>query len=373
MMVIMRLRAALTSALLAGCNLLIGVNDLVYTGPVDADGAISDAPGETDGPADASADAPPADAGCDADVATDPANCGACGHGCLGGTCDAGVCQPFLVTTGTNVVALASDGANLYLRSTTDIRSCPVGGCSGGGTFVASVGSSAIRRVRVTATDLLWNDGAHLYTCNKASCAPADRLTANANPVVDFWISDSIFWAAQSNGNQPWAYVVGKCPLTAGNCPQITSGASDAIGVVAGLGFDAYWSTSTSGILRCTGTCGVDASTNTTTALGFVTSLDPQQSAVWAGHSQGLARLGTDLTTALPIVSSGYVTRVLVDQNDVFFVDGSSRNVDRCPAVANACTPSVLRHATVNIDDLALDATAIYWTEGMSQVWRLAR
>src|SRR4051794_8490141 len=33
--------------------------------------------------------------GCSALSATDPKNCGACGHDCLGGTCEGAVCKPF--------------------------------------------------------------------------------------------------------------------------------------------------------------------------------------------------------------------------------------------------------------------------------------
>jgi len=35
-----------------------------------------------------------------ADVSTDPANCGACGHDCLGGDCLGGMCQPLVLFTG---------------------------------------------------------------------------------------------------------------------------------------------------------------------------------------------------------------------------------------------------------------------------------
>ena len=35
--------------------------------------------------------------GCDANLDGDASNCGACGHDCLGGTCDGGICQPYEV------------------------------------------------------------------------------------------------------------------------------------------------------------------------------------------------------------------------------------------------------------------------------------
>ncbi|GAC1532511.1 MAG: hypothetical protein NVS3B10_27470 [Polyangiales bacterium] len=42
--------------------------------------------------------------GCDTTLASDPQNCGYCGHSCLGGECSMGACQ---------IIALAKDGTNL--------------------------------------------------------------------------------------------------------------------------------------------------------------------------------------------------------------------------------------------------------------------
>jgi hypothetical protein len=55
---------------------------------------------------------------CQASLATDPSNCGATGHSCLGGTCAACLCQPQLVATDSKtaalVVGLGVNGTDLY-------------------------------------------------------------------------------------------------------------------------------------------------------------------------------------------------------------------------------------------------------------------
>ena len=49
---------------------------------------------------------------CTDDFTTDPNNCGACGHSCIGGECKVGVCQPVAadLTVGNPVGVAASDG-----------------------------------------------------------------------------------------------------------------------------------------------------------------------------------------------------------------------------------------------------------------------
>jgi hypothetical protein len=377
MMVIMRVRAAIfvVGALLAGCDLVIGLGDLVYTGP---DGA-ADAPGPDVAPPDATDDLPLAvDAGCEADVASDPKNCGACGHDCLGGACDAGACQPALVTTGAALAALASDGTTLFLRDNGAIHSCAVYGCADAGAVLATTVSPAVhRRVRVAGADVLWNEGPHLYACAKTACSQLDRLTANTLDVFDFWVSSSVFYLAQQSGGAgPYPYRIGSCPLPSGACVTLTSGATDYLDVIAGSGLDFYWTVpATTTVNYCHSACGVDASTASTSFGGLPRALSVDGTGVWLALSNGVDWLSPNLAAGTPIVSTDYMTAIVHDGPDVYFIDASKYRVDRCPATADAgaCTPTVLRQAGGTIDDIAVDANAVYWIEGESNVWRLAR
>ncbi len=382
MMTIMRARAAfvLLGPLLAGCGLLLGVDDLAYVGP-DAGADLDAAPGEeapiadagTDDRTDANGDG----GGCDADVMTSPTSCGACGHDCLGGACDGGVCEPVLVTTGTGLQSLASDGTTLFLRDVGAVHACPVSGCADAGTILATTTDiTPARRVRVTSTRVLWNEGVHVYACAKTGCAPkVDILqnAANSRSVFDVWVSDAIFWIAQANGVGPYAYTVGSCPINGGACKTLTSGADQYLGIVAGSGFDVYWTVAGGTVRHCVGVCSPDASTSATTALTNPSSLALDDGGLWAGYSGGLAWLTTDLSKAVPISSSGYVTRVLQDGADVFYIEATKREVRRCPAKAGACSPKTLATTSANFTDIAADPKAVYWIEGTKQVWRLAR
>ena len=61
-------------------------------------------------------------AGTCTDLATDPSNCGACGHDCLGGGCADGACLPVLVTSYSGYpVQVASDGTSVYWTDFTGV------------------------------------------------------------------------------------------------------------------------------------------------------------------------------------------------------------------------------------------------------------
>src|SRR5262245_28739027 len=53
---------------------------------------------------------------CVADLKADPANCGACGHSCLGGACAGGVCRPVVLASAERLRwrGLGVDGQDVY-------------------------------------------------------------------------------------------------------------------------------------------------------------------------------------------------------------------------------------------------------------------
>jgi hypothetical protein len=61
-------------------------------------------------------------------LSTDPKNCGACGHDCLGGDCRRGVCQPVVLARGINSVnGVAVTSAGVYIGSAEGLLLLPPG------------------------------------------------------------------------------------------------------------------------------------------------------------------------------------------------------------------------------------------------------
>jgi hypothetical protein len=78
------------------------------------------------------------------DEQTDADNCGACGHGCLGGTCAGGICQPItLVSTSADGSRIVVDADDVYWEPGSQVVSCPIGGGCGTGTVVYSAPQGA--------------------------------------------------------------------------------------------------------------------------------------------------------------------------------------------------------------------------------------
>ena len=130
---------------------------------------------------------------------SDPANCGACGHDCLGGACVAGVCQPVLLADAEFFPStLALDDARIYWANRTDVdygappasivvRAMPKAGGAPTtlDTIVPGVATSMhregnylyfYRSIQWTVKGQAW-EGSVIRMCTDGSCARTDLVS----------------------------------------------------------------------------------------------------------------------------------------------------------------------------------------------------
>jgi hypothetical protein len=96
------------------------------------DGNVIPLPDGAVPPPEAGLDAPnPNPNPCGAVLATDPQNCGTCGHSCLGGACVAGRCAPIVLASNeVSACAIAVDATTIYIaqQNSGKLRKLPING-----------------------------------------------------------------------------------------------------------------------------------------------------------------------------------------------------------------------------------------------------
>jgi hypothetical protein len=90
------------------------------------------------------------------DLQTDGANCGVCGHDCLGGECTAGQCQAVTLLSGLDwPTRIAVDATNIYWTSSEagTVTKMPI---AGGSQTVLATGQKGATGIAVDASSVYW-------------------------------------------------------------------------------------------------------------------------------------------------------------------------------------------------------------------------
>jgi hypothetical protein len=160
---------------LAACSSFSANDDAPVDGGADALVAA-------DGPA-----APPCDT---TKLDSDGANCGACGHSCLGGACAAGRCAPVRIgVTDQPVLDVVVDATRVLWTTSTETQGpgrlevCPKAGCNGGIPTVVAAGVN---------TSGLASDGVTAYASFLTSTRKVVRVEAN-DTLTKLPLADHVF------------------------------------------------------------------------------------------------------------------------------------------------------------------------------------
>ena len=395
--------AGILVALILPAVACASLDGLASGGSTDAGIALP----ERDAEAEAEASA---DASCTADLGSDPRNCGACGHDCLGGACSAGRCEAVELASqpGPIVGGPIVDSTNVYWVTASDADAGPtttfalmrhslaspgagaelVGALTGG--YTDSEGLAA------TSDSILWMRSAtygsggtvvtspgSVFAMPKAGGAARKLVGGDIYALTPQVHGGHVYWVNNGLTYGPMRCALGGCTTPEILAPNRTAGAN-------GLAVDAtgfYWTESSNAgdgeLLSCP--LGGDCSFPTRLAGsssypahvsesgGFVYLTSYGSAVPDSPSANGLVqRVSKDgaTTTTISSTPKSLPQSPKVDGDFVYWRDSDLGTVLRAPVTGGVTT--VLASNQSKAGGLAVDAQAVYWLTSTS-VMRLAK
>lgn len=340
------------------------------------DGSVLAESGATDGGAESGGDAEPI---CVADKTSDPLNCGACGHDCMGGTCLAGSCQPIRVgaVIEPNAQGLFVDATNVYWTNTGaggQVKRCSVAGCAGTPTALA-ISLASPNAVLAAGNDVFWtNYGAFtLMKCAIGGCGLLPTALTSVSVSVNSFgrlASDGVTLFFSDGGSG----IVRSCPLSGcGAGPTVLANLQDNPWGITVDGASIYWvnDATTGSVVTCPKTgCGAGNSLLVTLANGqnsARTMAIDTNSTYWV--TQGAGTVMTCQKTGCaqsPITLASGLTKpqgVAVDDTWVYFTEPGANAVKKVPKNGGAVVLVAASQQTPF--NVAVDGKWIYWTNNV--------
>ncbi|MBL8611706.1 MAG: hypothetical protein JNL38_30465 [Myxococcales bacterium] len=335
------------------------------------------------------------DASCSGDLTTDRKNCGACGHDCLEGACDRGVCQPFVVTTSPSPPTLLAvdEAGNVFFASVDGtIRRCTVPRCDAptvvtrlpleAGSIYPSgmVARGGVVYVAEQASGTI-------FMCAATGCAAPSVLVSGFNTIFGLAVDDTSIYFASILGS-----FVARCalPACAGGPIKMTQRAGYGfLGVVqddANVYFyrgpfsDAgnYNPFTTAAVERLPKNAA-DAAPATlatgTFATNYYSNVAVRGDTLFIGESRGDAGAGSGVLSRVsltapgapvPIVSNAApFASLVVGERDAYWLSYADGHIRRC-SIDGCAAPSIVTAAGEARYGVVQSSTAVYWSENTS-------
>jgi hypothetical protein len=251
------------------------------------------------------------------DEQSDGHDCGACGHDCLGGACQAGVCQPTTLLSGLPYVKfIAVDATSLYWTVGASVMKMPL---SGGPPVTLASGPPSANGIAVDARNVYWTDQtSHILSAPLGGGATSTVLSdAVYTPFAVAVDATTLYFTSYWNDTVNTMPLGGGTPSTLASDRTMSSGAT-GIAVNAN---SVYWGDGNARVVQ--------------TPLG-------------GGGSVTLASMQND-----PM-------GVAVDDTDVYWTVFYGGAVVKAPLSGGTPT-TLVSNLTVYALGIAVDATSIYW------------
>lgn len=381
-----------------GCNPLLGneVGDLAPTKgqPTSAEGSVEEASLEDGEARDAVAADRDANLNRDADSSgddaairhpcnetrSDPFNCGACGHDCLGGLCSAGKCDPLVIADEPGEPReIAVDDAYVYWtnRGASSVRRAPLrGGLATtiyAGSPEAPLGDGLVRN----GNDIYFSikvPAGGVFKCPISGCGNAgpEPVIATVDSPEFIAIVGNVLLVSEHifNGR------IGRCTLPCAGGLAFAEARESFPGFIAAEGDATYWST----ILQSPGNLRAIFGTGparTLVAQDSVAQIAIQGAEVFfALRGSGIRATARDGGVVRRLFESTTPTeRFAIDGSDVYFSNPAvtGGRILRCP-LAGCAIPTAVASFQANPFAVVTDASSLLWANrGDGQTGRIMR
>jgi hypothetical protein len=336
------------------------------------------------------------------DTTSSATSCGSCGHSCEGGSCLAGACQPFPAATGlTAVTGIDISPSGLVIAADGNLTLCAGPGTCTPVTLKTIVAGKGNGDVAVAGTDVFFKtqefDFENVSRCPVAGCPAAGPILVDqvANNVIGRIVAgpNNVAWSRAQSFYGPYTQ---QCALPA--CTTVTflrpippdpasnpgrEFTSPFVTMAAGptklLYATTIYNDGTTYLRSCAfgAPCGSPTKVDTG---GFVSALTFYAGSFYgASAASGGGSVIWGATDAAPTARTALVSDVAgvadvaVDASGIYWVNGTSGKVLRCPKLTG-CTGGgdLLASGQTGATRIRVDAKFIYWMTPTS-VMKLAK
>jgi hypothetical protein len=324
------------------------------------------------------------------DTQTSPQDCGACGHDCQGGTCLAGVCQPFVLVHGdehqssVSYGGLALDAENLYWTDASGVGAVPL---SGGAPRRIAIYPAQNRGIAVGGDEVYWTTTSLSVVSRAPKAArtvvPDNVAFAELEPVDVAVDRTTVYWTDNLS-----EFVMG-APLDGGAPSAAAVDPCQGPYAIAVDETHIYWTNVLDGTVNSAPKGGSGYAVALASNQGFPSGIALDGTNVyWASNGDGTV-MAVPLAGSVPVcLASGEVgvVSVVVDARYAYWSlptnHGELRRVPlgggdvttigvACPPANMGDTPmppATCGHGQAGAGLVAVDATSVYWTTAIDIV-----